>query len=380
MGNLCNKDDLREETKSTLETTFSIKKLKCRASTNSNASNSTLGECGVILAFKDDSSYINVQPEYGLSLVDKGKEIYAAELPNNDFNDVICVKGVYYISEASTGIWLKSADSSKPELFKEIPGLTGSIGRVLRAGYSGQVLFAMKNSQSLIAMRLDLEKSMPGRVYEDVIEEITRSGSGSGETDGIHAEESDLISDYQVFGEEGDCVVVLQKSGRLAAYQYFVKRRRSKLLLEHEIKMIKNRPERASALAVCPKNEYFAVFTDSKDGGEYKCSRAILLQLKEGKIVERGTINLHVEEFIPFIYHVVFQKYYNDYLVFSAFNGIEEAMLQTFCYDKKKKEFYEIRKLRKHVDVPFPGKLVTCGDSLYSSDPDGTLVEISYYY
>ena len=377
---------------------FDVNLLDVKFSYERNLSNFLSGDNKTYLAFKDSESYICVQKNIGLVIIEQGKEYYFSQpdkckknfkkfqkstinsssnepltLPIGFYWDVVYASNYYFISEDSSGIMRKSVDDRDPELWYHIEKESndGYAGRQIRVALHGRALVINKNYNNVLALEIkesgELGKEVPILTNFEV-----------------------RIKDHGILGLREDKVAILSLDGRILIYRFSVDDQESVKILEHELSnMLTSRGEFTTTLSICPRSRFLCV--SSRDNESWKFSRIVILELirnqslsgLEGvrnpwELVEKTSIDLF-EEQLNYIHAAHFDRYFGNFLVLGALTLTEPiSTLITFYYDVHENEIKEIRRLRKNVLAKSPVKMVHVNGRLYSSDENAKILQIKY--
>ena len=302
-----------------------IRNVKIKVSSDEITSN-LLSETknDLLIAFSDKNSYLAIGKQAGISLKDDRGLIYSKK-PSNIENarQVVYAKNGYFIYDSQQQLILrKEIDESEPVIWWKKMKIQdiNCIRAQLRVDPAENFVAVNVDDTKLILIEIKAD-NLPGEVIQ------------IDNTSGSRIEMIEFLSKTRM--------LTMTKSGLITLLELDLDNYSSKILFRQEYLFDKTRGENYFNISVCPRSEYFALYTSKSWAG----SRIIIYRISQNRFEKVNELDIYSENLHHF-HSICFSNYFSgSKLLLCGYSVSEGSSVLVYQYDAKSNEIAQYQEI-----------------------------------
>ena len=306
------------------------------------------------IALKNHKSFLIATSRKGLKIFENGTQKYSLKLPT-DFNflmDAIYIPPLNcYFLVSRSKLYRKDMDVKPPYLYMDLR-TGGRVGAHLRFSRIHERLIVNKNMKNISVinpMTREVEIEVEGRI-------------------------GDTIMDFRLLGEHENMVVSVTRGGHITLNSVDYEQKTFSVITHHQEQLMKERKECPLSIAVCNNDTYVFVEIGTVDYPSPKCSRMIILNLSQNKLIKTASIDQYSQK-IGEKWALECFEYVGEYILWVGIS--RSGPVQILAYKTSSEELKELEDKRVSHQEDRPSKFYRMGRKLYYTGYNGKLMSLS---
>ena len=311
------------------------------------------GGHSTFLGIKAPDSFLIGTREKGLTLMDKGSQVYSEVLPGDRYlSDIVYAPHVNcYFLALNSKLYRKDINKRSPYLFMDFD-CGWRWGACFRYSNLNQRLITNKNQRNISVLNPKTRK----------IELVMRKSVGK------------WIGDFRPFGENEDRVVSVAEDGHVILYSLTAGFERGEVG-SCKINLMDRRNEHCRSLTASDRKEYILVeILGSCDMSQ--CSRMLVFQVVGDVLMKTASLDQYYQD----VGRKLAMECFGDAESHILWIGLSncEGFVQVYDYDTETRELVELKDRRVTHHEYYPYKLHRLNGKFYFTGSKGKLMYLSF--